>query len=437
MAWNVIIAGGGFAGATCARELERLLPKQSARLILVNDVNFILYTPFLPEAAAGLLEPRHVVTPLREILHRTYLRLGAVTAHDPAARTVELRTHEGESEQLRYDQLVLSVGSVSRTLPVPGLDRHAIGFKSLADAIWLRNHVIETLEIANATEDAARREQLLTYVFVGGGYAGLEALAELQDFAADAMDRYPRARLHGMRWILVEATDRVLPEIDPGLADYAVRELRGRGIEVRLGTTLDAVDADSATLSTGESVPTRTVVWTAGVSPHPSLAKLSVPLDDRGRVRVDERLGVEGLEGVWAVGDCAAVPDPRGGLAPPTAQHGIRQARLAAANLAASLSGEATAFYRYSSRTAFVNLGRYKAVGRVGGRTFSGFLAWWMARTYHLSQIPGLFRKVRAVIDWTVSLPFARDLSEVGSIGHPRPLRAEEYATGGSHRPLD
>ena len=199
-----MIAGGGFAGATCARELERLLPKQSARLVLVNDVNFILYTPFLPEAAAGLLEPRHVVTPLREILHRTYLRLGAVTAHDPAARTVELRTHEGESEQLRYDQLVLSVGSVSRTLPVPGLDRHAIGFKSLADAIWLRNHVIETLEIANATEDAARREQLLTYVFVGGGYAGLEALAELQDFAADAMDRYPRARLHGMRWILAE-----------------------------------------------------------------------------------------------------------------------------------------------------------------------------------------------------------------------------------------
>src|SRR5687767_12910952 len=250
MAWNVVIAGGGFAGSSAARELERLLPKQSARLVLVNDVNFMLYTPFLPEAAAGMLEPRHVVTPLREILKRANLKLGAVTAHDPAARTVELRMHDAEVEQLRYDQLVLSVGSVSRTLPVPGLGEHAIGFKSLADAIWLRNHVIETLEMANATEDAALREQLLTYVFVGGGYAGLEALAELQDFAVDAMDRYPRARLHGMRWILVEATDRVLPEIDLALAEYAVREMRGRGIEVRLGTTLESVDADSATLST-------------------------------------------------------------------------------------------------------------------------------------------------------------------------------------------
>jgi NADH:quinone reductase (non-electrogenic) len=437
MAWNVVIAGGGFGGATVARRLERTLPKQSARLMLVNDVNFLLYTPFLPEAAAGLLEPRHVVTPLREILHRTYLRLGAVTAHDPAARTVELRTHEGELQTIRYDQLVLSLGSVSRTLPVPGLAEHAIGFKSLADAIWLRNHVIETLEEANVSEDPERRERLLTYVFVGGGYAGLEALAELQDFAADAMDSYPRARLHGMRWILVEATDRVLPEIDPRLADYAVRQLRGRGIEVRLGTTLDAVDADSATLSTGETVPTRTVVWTAGVRPHPSLAHLSVPLDEKGRIPVDDRLAVVGLDGVWAIGDCAAVPDRNRGSAPPTAQHAIREAKVVAANVAADLGIGESRHYRYSSRTAFVNLGRYKAVGRIGALTFRGFLAWWLARTYHLSQIPGAFRKLRAVLDWTVSLPFQRDLSEVGSIGHPRPLRAEEYELGGSHRPLD
>lgn len=437
MAWNVVIAGGGFGGATVARRLERTLPKQSARLMLVNDVNFLLYTPFLPEAAAGLLEPRHVVTPLREILHRTYLRLGAITAHDPAARTVELRTHGGETQSIRYDQLVLSLGSVSRTLPVPGLAEHAIGFKSLADAIWLRNHVVETLEEANVSEDPERRERLLTYVFVGGGYAGLEALAELQDFAADAMESYPRARLHGMRWILVEATDRVLPEIDPRLAEYAVRQLRGRGIEVRLGTTLDAVDADSAVLSTGETVPTRTVVWTAGVKPHPSLAHLSVPLDERGRIPVDDRLAVPGMEGVWAIGDCAAVPDRRRGAAPPTAQHAIRQAKVVAANVGADLGIGEMRRYRYSSRTAFVNLGRYKAVGRIGALTFRGFLAWWLARTYHLSQIPGAFRKLRAVIDWTVSLPFQRDLSEVGSIGHPRPLRAEEYELGGSHRPLD
>jgi NADH:quinone reductase (non-electrogenic) len=436
MSWNVVIAGGGFGGASAARMLERLLPRQSARLVLVNDVNFLLYTPFLPEAAAGTLEPRHVVTPLRDMLRRTNLRLGAVTAHDPAARTVELRTHEGEGQELRYDQLVLACGSVSRLVPVPGLDEHAIGFKSLADAIWLRNHVVETLEGANATEDPARRDELLTYVFVGGGYAGLEALAELQDFAVDAMDRYPRARLHGMRWILVEASDRVLPEIDLNLAEYALRELRGRGIDIRLGTTLEEVTQGDARLSTGERVPTRTVVWTAGVRSHPSLRNLGVPLDAKGRVPVDDHLRVEGADSVWAIGDCAAAPDPRGGVCPPTAQHAIRQGKRVGRNVAAALGVGSAGPFTYRELGAFVNLGRHKAVGRVGRRTFSGFPAWWMARTYHLSQIPGAARKLRAVADWTVGLPFARDVSEVGSIGHPRPLREEEYALGGSHRPV-
>jgi NADH:ubiquinone reductase (H+-translocating) len=424
MAWNVVIAGGGFGGAMAARELERILPRQSTRLVLVNDANFMLYTPFLPEAAAGTLEPRHVVTPLREILKRTYLRLGSISAHDPVAKTVELRTREGDVEQLPYDQLLLALGSVSRVLPVPGLSEHAVGFKSLADAIYLRNHVIETLEAANATEDAARRDELLTYVFVGGGYAGLEALAELQDFAADAIESYPRARLHGMRWVLVEASDRVLPEIDAELADYALRELRGRGIDVRLGTTLEEVRADSARIATGETLPTRTVVWTAGVAPHPSLRRLSLPLDERGRVPVDEHLRVKGLDSVWAIGDCAAAPDPRGGLCPPTAQHAVRQGPVAARNIAAELGIGSASPFTYKGNAAFVNLGRYKAVGKVGGRTFRGFPAWWMARTYHMSQIPGAARKTRAVIDWTASLPFRRDISEVGSIGHPKALEA-------------
>ena len=405
-----------------ARELERIVPRQSTRLTLVNDVNFMLYTPFLPEAAAGTLEPRHVVTPLREILDRTYLRLGAIDGHDPGGRTVRLRTREGETEDLPYDQLLLALGSVSRVLPIPGLEQHAIGFKTLADAIWLRNHLIETLEAANATDDVARRDELLTYVFVGGGYAGLEALAELQDFAADAIESYPRARLHGMRWVLVEAADRVLPEIDAELAEYALRELRGRGIDIRLGTTLEEVTADSARLSTGETLPTRTVVWTAGVAPNPSLRELNVPLDERGRVPVDDHLRVEGMDSVWAIGDCAAAPDPRGGLYPPTAQHAVREGPVVARNIAAELGIGSPEPFEYGGNAAFVNLGRYKAVGRVGGRTFRGFPAWWMARTYHMSQIPGAARKVRAVVDWTASLPFRRDLSEVGSIGHPKPL---------------
>src|SRR5665811_1518060 len=436
MAWNVVIAGGGFGGAMAARELERILPKQSARLILVNDVNFLLYTPFLPEAAAGTLEPRHVVTPLREILDRTYLRLGRVSGHDPEARTVELTTRDGDVERLPYDQLLLALGSVSRVLPIPGLAEHASGFKSLADAIWLRNHVIETLEAANATEDAARRDELLTYVFVGGGYAGLEALAELQGLAADAMEQYPRARLHGMRWILVEAADRVLTETDAGLADYAVGELRGRGIDIQLNTTLEEVTASSVRLSTGEQLATNTVVWTAGVAAHPSLGRLGLPLDDRGRVEVDSSLRVAGTDSVWAAGACASVPDPDGGVCPPTAQHAVRQGPVLARNVAAELGVGESARYEYRARAAFVNLGRYKAVGSIRGHTFRGMPAWWLARTYHMSQIPGVARKVRAVLDWTAGLPFSRDVSEVGSIGHPYPLSAEVFEGGGSHRPV-
>jgi len=437
MAHSVVIAGGGFAGANAARELERILPKQSTKLILVNDVNFMLYTPLLPEAAAGTLEPRHVVTPLRDLLKRTYLRMGAVTAHDPSSRTIELSGHDGEAEEFSYDELLVAFGSVSRSLPIPGLDRHAIGFKSLADAIWIRNHIVETLEEANATEDPARREALLSYVFVGGGYAGLEALAELQDFAADAIQRYPRARLHGMRWLLVEAAQRVLPEIDAGLAEYACGELRGRGIEIRMETTLAKVEADSVELSTGETVPARTVVWTAGVKSHPSLRTMQLPLDDRGRIPVDDHLAVPGLQGVYAAGDCAAVPDPDGGLCPPTAQHAIRQARVAARNMAADLGVGHHEAFAYRSRGAFVNLGRYKAVASIpGGVTLSGFPAWWAARTYHVSQMPGFTRKLRAVADWTIGLPFRRDTAEVGSIGHPRPLTDAAYERGGSHRPL-
>jgi NADH dehydrogenase len=422
MAWNVVIAGGGFGGAAAARELERVMPRQSARLVLVNETNFALYTPFLPEAAAGTLEPRHVVTPLRDILKRTYLRLGSIVAHDPEAKTVELRAKYGQVETLPYDQLLLSLGSVSRVLPVPGLAEHGVGFKSLADAIYLRNHVVETLEEANATEDPARREELLTYVFVGGGYAGLEALAELQDFAADAIESYPRARLHGMRWVLVEATGRVLPEIDIELADYALRELRGRGIDIRLETMLEEVGPDSARLSSGETLPTTTVVWTAGVAPQPILKDLSLPLDERGRVPVDDHLRVQGMDSVWAIGDCAAAPDPRGGTCPPTAQHAVRQGPVAARNIAAELGVGAPQAFEYRSEASFVNLGRYKAVGKIGERTFRGFPAWWLARTYHMSQIPGAARKARAVLDWTASLPFRRDISEVGSIGHRKPL---------------
>lgn len=405
-------------------------------MTLVNDVNFMLYTPFLPEAAAGTMEPRHVVTPLRSLLDSFYLRTGAIQAHNKDEQTVLLKNQRGEEEWLHYDRLILALGSVSRTLPVPGLEEYAIGFKSLADAMWLRNNLIEAIEEADSCADPERCRQLLTWVFVGGGYAGLEAIAELQDFAASIIGNYPHAARQGMRWILVDAAERVLPEIDERLADYAARQLKARGIEIMTGTTLREVGEDYALLSPDQLIETRNVVWTAGVEPHPSATMLDLPLTERGQISVDRNLQVVGLPGVWALGDCAAVPEPGGTFAPPAAQHAIRQARVVAGNVAASLGVGSSRPYQFKSKNAFVNLGRYKAVGKVGPLRFSGALAWWLARTYHLLQIPGPSRKVRAVLDWTIGLPFQRDLSEIGSIGHPRPLSSEQYKGGGSHRPV-
>ena len=309
MAWRIVIAGGGFGGFYAARELETVLPPQAAHITLVNDVNFMLYTPLLPGAAAGTLEPRHVVVPLREELHRTDLRLGEVLSADPAQKSLHIRTLEGHEELLHYDHLIVALGSVSRTLPIPGLAEHAMGFKTLADAIALRNHLLRTLEMAESVDDPREREKFLTYVFVGGGYAGVEGLAELQDFAADVIDLYPRSRVQGMRWMLVEASDRIMREIPPDLAAFTMRELQGRGIEFRLDTQVEEISAETVRLSSGETLPTRTLVWTAGVRPHPAVGQLGLPLD-RGRIVVDATMKVDGIDGAWAIGDAAAVPDP-------------------------------------------------------------------------------------------------------------------------------
>src|SRR5687768_3841192 len=265
MAWNVLILGGGFGGLTAARKLERLLPHASARITLVNDVNFMLYTPLMPGAAGGTLEPRHVVVPLREQLGHTDLRLGRVLGANPENDCLRVRTLEGHDEDIHYDHLIVALGSVSRTLPIPGLAEHATGFKSLPEAIGLRNKLVRHLEMAETLEDPEARAAYLNFVFVGGGYAGVEGLAELQDFAADAIEEYPRCRTQGMRWILVEAAERIMGEIAPDLAEFCMRELRGRGIEIRTTTTLDEVTATTARLSDGETIPTRSVCWTAGV----------------------------------------------------------------------------------------------------------------------------------------------------------------------------
>src|SRR4051812_15505125 len=437
MAWRVVILGGGFGGLYTARKLEKLLPPGSARITLINDVNFMLYTPLLPGAAGGTLEPRHVVVPLREQLKRTHLKLARVTSADPSRREVTISSPDGNSETLTYDQLVVTLGSTSRTLPIPGLAEYAVGFKTLSEAIALRNRLVHTLEHAESIEDDQARHSLLTYVFVGAGYAGVEGLAELQDFAADVLHLYPRCQMHGIRFVLVEARDRLMPEISAGLAEFAETELRRRGIEIRRGTTIERVSSDSTELSTGEMIPTRTVAWTAGVKPHPVVGRLGLPLDEGGRIKVDRYCQVEGFRNVWAIGDAAAVPDPaRPGLpSPPTCQHAIRQGRTVGHNVAAALGDGRRRAFTYKTLGVFVDLGRHQAVAETLGIRWRGFPAWFLARSYHLSQMPGWRRRVRLVTDWTVGLLFGRDSSELGQLGHPPVLTdtgLEERSVGGT-----
>ena len=433
MAWDIVIAGGGFGGYYAARTLEKQLPQHSARITLVNDVNFMLFTPLLPGAAAGTLEPRHVVVPLREQLKRTDLWLGHVTGADPDRNQLVVDSLDGRRHELHYDQLVVALGSISRTLPIPGLAEHAVGFKTLSEAIALRNRVVTMLEIAETVHDAEQRAEFLTFVFVGAGYAGLEGIAELQDFVTDVIDLYPRCRVQGVRFMLVEARDRVMPEVAPRLADFAQRELRGRGIEIRTNTTVEALDERSVTLNGGEVVPARTVAWTAGVKPHPVVARLGLPLVRGGRIEVDQTMRVTSRKNVWAIGDAAAVADParKGELSPPTAQHAIRQGRRVARNVAAELgAGGRVKPFTYKTKGVFVDMGRHQAVASTMGIRWRGFPAWFLARTYHLANMPGWHRKSRLVVDWTVSLLFPRDTSELGQIGNPPELERDGAGAG-------
>jgi NADH dehydrogenase len=408
---GTLILGGGFAGAY----VGRLLGARGATV--VSRENFMLYTPLLPEAASGTLEPRHTVVPLRVMCPHVDLLLGEVTTVDIAAHTANVET-DGGPQLVRWQQLVLALGAVPRTVPVPGLAEHALSFKSLPEAINLRNHVLRRLETADAQQDEEQRRAQLSFVFVGAGYAGVEALAELSDLVDDALRYYPRLRTTPRRWVLVDAAPKILPEIPPRLGEYAADELSGRGVEIHVGTTLESVTADEAVLGDGTRIPTHTLVWTAGVRANPLLRELGVPLDDRGRVEVDEFLHVRGIPDVWALGDCARVPNTRSNVPdPPTCQHALRQAR----RLARNIGGDPEP-YGYKMLGQVATLGRYKGIADVMGLRLRGFPGWFVTRTYHLYQLPLVQKKLRVVADWTVALLFRRDLAELGMLGHIEPL---------------
>lgn len=409
---GTLVAGGGFAGSYVARKLGR------RGATIVSPENFMLFTPLLPEAASGTLEPRHAVVPLRMMCPHADFVLGRVVRHDADARRVQVQT-EDRPFWIGYRNLVVALGAVARTLPIPGLAEHALGFKSLSDAVHLRNHVLTRLEAAAAAPNETYRRRELTFVFIGAGYAGVEALAELADLVRDALRYYPTLRFEPQQWVLVDAAAKILPEIPTRLGDYAAALLARRGIDIRVQTTLEKVEPHAVRLSDGTQILTSTVVWTAGSKANPLVAELGLPLDERGRVRVDPTLRVEGTDGIWALGDCAAVPNEAtpGRTDPPTSQHALRQARRLATNIAGDPRP-----HRYRMIGEGATLGRYKGIANVFGVPLKGFLGWWVTRTYHLLQLPLFSRKLRVVTDWTVSLFFRRDIAELGTLERPRRL---------------
>ncbi|MEV0090728.1 FAD-dependent oxidoreductase [Streptomyces sp. NPDC050738] len=435
---RVLVVGGGYVGLYTALRLQRKLKSGEAEVTVVSPDPYMTYQPFLPEAAAGSISPRHVVVPLRSVLDKCKIVIGEADRIDHAKRTATVTTLASPEDgtgsiEIGYDHLVLAPGSVSRTLPVPGLAEFGIGFKTVEEAIGLRNHVIEQMDIASATRDPAIRDAALTFVFVGGGYAGVEALGELEDMARYASRYYHNVKAEDMKWILVEATGRILPEVGDEMGKYAIRELRNRNIDVRLETRLESCTDRVAVLSDGARFPNRTLVWTAGVKPHPILAASDLPRNERGRLSCTAQLAVEGVENAWAAGDAAAVPDltsdEPGKECAPNAQHAVRQAKVLAENVLASLRGGPLQNYEHKYAGSVASLGLHKGVAHVYGRKLKGYPAWFMHRAYHLSRVPTFNRKARVLAEWTLAGLFKREIVSLGSLEHPR---AEfELAAGG------
>jgi NADH dehydrogenase len=426
---RILVVGGGHVGLYAALRLSRRLRSTEAEVTVVDPQPHMTYQPFLPEAAAGSISPRHAVVPLRRELKRCRILCGEVVRIEHARRVATVQPIVGPPREVGYDQIVAAPGSVSRTLPIPGLRESAVGFKTIGEAIWLRNHVLERLDIAATTLDPAVRQRALTFVFVGGGYAGIEALAEMEDMARDAMRYYDELEPNQMHWVLVEATQRILPEVDPDMGAYTVQQLRRRGMDIRLATRLESCVDGAVVLSDGDTFEADTIVWTAGVKPSPMLDETDLPRDERGRIRclaTLQMVDADGsiVEGAWSAGDSAAVPDLAspvpGALCSPSAQHAVRQAKRLADNMRAVIRGTTLRPYRHKHVGSVASLGLHKGVAQVYGIKLRGWVAWFMHRTYHMSRIPSFNRKVRVVADWTLALFLKREVVALGELHQPR-----------------
>ena len=432
---RILIVGGGHVGLYAARRLARKIHRGEAEIIMVDPQPHMTYQPFLPEAAAGSISPRHAVVPLRrELRGKATVLAGTVSRVEHARKVAIVEPIIGPSREVAYDHIILVPGSISRTLPIPGLREEAVGFKTVGEAIYLRNKVLEQIDVAATTTDPATRRRALTFVFIGGGYAGIEAMAEMEDMATAALHYYPELKHSDMHWILVEATQRILPEVTRDLGAYAVEEMRKRNMDIRLSTRMESCEGGLVKLSDGDQYRADTIVWTAGVKAHPMLEHTDLPRDSRGRLRCTptlqvtsgDQLGGSGVvEGAWSAGDCAAVPDmtaadPATTMCAPSAQHAVRQARTLADNIVAVIRGQVPTMYKHKYVGSVASLGLYKGVAWVYGVKVRGFPAWFMHRTYHLSRIPSVNRKIRVTLDWTQSLILRREVVSLGELHTPR-----------------
>lgn len=421
---RILIVGGGYVGMYTALGLQKKLRTGEATVTVVDPQPHMTYQPFLPEAAAGSVEPRHVVVPLRPVLRHCNVRAGRVTAVDHAHRAATIETGAGRIEQFGYDVLVMAPGSVARTLPIPGLAEQGISFKTIGEAIYLRNCVLSRLDAADASLDRDLRRKLLTFVVIGGGYAGIEALAELEDMARYATRYYQTIAPGDLRWVLVEATGRIMPEVSPTMGVYTAQRLMERGIELFLKTRVTSMVGGRVTLDDGTEFDADTIVWTAGVKANPLVQRTDLPLDDKKRVHCTATLQVVDRPEAFSAGDCAAVPDLTSdepdATTSPSAQHAVRQAKLLARNVVAHLRGKPPKEYQHRYAGSVASLGLYRGVAEIYGIKLKGVVAWFMHRTYHLSRMPTFNRKVRILTDWTAALFFPREVVALGQVNDPK-----------------